>query len=174
MDALASSATPQQAQYVVAVVGLIAVALVAMVAFWQYTRSMSRLIESRQTLPPPGPDLGKLIGDVLDRFVEQSKSTNETITGVYAPAAGAGSADPIERAVASAIEAMESQPQMMTWGDFDDTDPTDEYLKPERAGAAFIGDGDTSPFGVPGLTHTKPSYAPFQHPGLRELHAVDL
>lgn len=108
-------------------------------------RTQARMME---TVSTPQVDVSQVVRDVLDRFVEQSKSTNETITGVYAPPA------PVMPVLPDSW-APEDGARMTTLLDFDDSDPTDEYLRPVRESVTLLsGDGDDNPFGIPGLVYS--------------------
>jgi hypothetical protein len=71
---------------------------------------------------------------------EQAKEAIQGVTGVYAP-----TPSPVVPGTFTETE----QPRMATVGDFDDTDPFDEFFPTLRTDGAVI-DG-AEPFGVPGL-----------------------
>jgi hypothetical protein len=88
---------------------------------------------------------------ILAAFVEQAKDANRNVSGVYMPT-------PPSAAVPTTIEAYETElARMLVQEDFDLSDPTDQFIKPERTDAVIIGDAghedDANPFGIPGLTH---------------------
>jgi hypothetical protein len=111
-------------------------------------RTQARMME---TVSTPQVDVSQVVRDVLDRFVEQSKSTNETITGVYAPPAYVA---PMPAPLPDSW-GPEDGARMTTVLDFDDSDPTDEYLRPVRESVTLLSaDGDDNPFGIPGLVYS--------------------
>ena len=118
------------------------------------SRQRDRLVD---VLSKPQVDVSQVVRDVLDRFVEQSKSTNETITGVYAPAPVP--ATPTMAEILAAVDGAEPA-RMMVDSDFDDSDPTDAYERPVRTNAAMLHpelDGE-NPFGIPGLNTAGPRF----------------
>lgn len=119
-------------------------AVVFLVLVITMSRQRDRLID---VLSKPQVDVSQVVRDVLDRFVEQSKSTNETITGVYAPAPTPA---PTPADLISLFEQAEPSRMVLT-SDFDDTDPTDAYEKPMRSSATMLYGDEDSPFGIPGL-----------------------
>ncbi len=123
----------------VSVVAIVVVAGMAMTVIWLQSRLMS-------VMSKPQVDVSQVVRDVLDRFVEQSKVSGEVLTGVYAPP------EP-PPAAPSPFVAYDESPRMVSLADFDDSDPTDEYLRPVRSAAVVVDPADDSPFGVPGLTY---------------------
>jgi hypothetical protein len=128
---------------IIAVTAILAVLLLSFGAMRTYASLVTATSQ-------PQIDVSQVVRDVLDRFVEQSKSTNETITGVYAPVERTGGANGSIQDWAQALESLEPA-RMASYNDFDDSDPTDLYLKPTRVSAAMIDGGDENPFGIPGL-----------------------
>ena len=127
---------------IIAVTAILAVVLLSVGAMRVYAGLVEAAIR-------PQVDVAQVVRDVLDRFVEQSKSTNETITGVY----GVSERAPDNSALLTALLGDSEPARMASFTDFDDSDPTDQFLKPFRSSATMIDGDDDNPFGVPGLVH---------------------
>lgn len=120
--------------------GVAVVTIMAIALMWTartYSESLSKVADTRA---------GEL-REVLDAFARQSESNEGRIATVLAPAAGAGPAS-VEAALATL--GLENGPRMTTFSDFDESDPTDQFLQPERTNGVVGLEGD-SPFGIPGL-----------------------
>lgn len=81
---------------------------------------------------------------ILAAMVQTTTSSHQHMSGIYAPADGAGQRE---------IPALETDiARMMNLGDFDESDPTDAFLRPQRAEGQIgeAGDADNA-FGIPGL-----------------------
>lgn len=124
---------------IVSVTAIVVVAAMALTVIWLQSRLMT-------VISKPQVDVSLVVRDVLDRFVEQSKVSSDVLTGVYAPV------EPPSASPAPFV-GFEDGPRMVSLADFDDSDPTDEYLRPVRSAAVVVEPGDDSPFGVPGLTY---------------------